>query len=78
MVAYLGQLEPQRLGVKEAAEGGQGLRQKRLFDDVLPQALPAFRRLLDTQPLRLLKLPQISHHPLPRAAPVRYDSINAQ
>ena len=38
VVAYLGQLEePQRLGVKEAAEGGQGLRQKRLFDDVRPQ-----------------------------------------
>ena len=38
VVAYLGQLdEPQRLGVKQAAEGGQGLRQKRLFDDVRPQ-----------------------------------------
>ena len=38
VVAYLGQLdEPQRLGVKEAAEGRQGSRQKRLFDDVRPQ-----------------------------------------
>lgn len=38
VVAYLGQLdEAERLGVKEAAEGGQGLRQKRLFDDVRPQ-----------------------------------------
>jgi transposase len=38
VVAYLGQLdEPQRLGVKQAAEGKQGSRQKRLFDDVRPQ-----------------------------------------
>ncbi len=38
VVAYLGQLdEPQRLGVKQAAEGTQGSRQKRLFDDVRPQ-----------------------------------------
>ena len=38
VVAYLGQLdEPQRLGVKEAAEGKPGPRQKRLFDDVRPQ-----------------------------------------
>ena len=38
VVAYLGQLdEEERLGVKEAAEGTQGLRQKRLFDDVRPQ-----------------------------------------
>jgi hypothetical protein len=38
VVAYLGQLdEPQRLGVKDAAEGRQGARQKRLFDDVQPQ-----------------------------------------
>ena len=38
VVAYLGQLdEPQRLGVKEAAEGKLGPRQKRLFDDVRPQ-----------------------------------------
>jgi len=38
VVAYLGQLdEPQRLGVKDAAEGRQGTRQKRLFDDVQPQ-----------------------------------------
>jgi transposase len=38
VVAYLGQLdEPHRLGVKEAAEGKQGPRQKRLFDDVRPQ-----------------------------------------
>jgi hypothetical protein len=38
VVAYLGQLdEPRRLGVKEAAEGRQGSRQKRLFDDVAPQ-----------------------------------------
>jgi transposase len=38
VVAYLGQLdEPQRLGVKEAAEGKQGSRQKRLFDEVRPQ-----------------------------------------
>ena len=38
VVAYLGQLdEPQRLGVKEAAEGQQGGRQKRLFNDVRPQ-----------------------------------------
>jgi hypothetical protein len=33
VVAYLGQLdEPQRLGVKEAAEGKLSVRQKRLFD----------------------------------------------
>jgi transposase len=38
VVAYLGQLdEPQRLGVKLAAEGKQGSQQKRLFDDVRPQ-----------------------------------------
>jgi hypothetical protein len=38
VVAYLGQLdEPQRLGVKEAAEGKVSARQKRLFDDVRPQ-----------------------------------------
>jgi transposase len=38
VVAYLGQLdEPQREGIKEAAEGRQGSRQKRLFDDVRPQ-----------------------------------------
>jgi transposase len=38
VVAYLGQLdEPQRLGVKQAAEGQQGSNQKRLFDDVRPQ-----------------------------------------
>jgi transposase len=38
VVAYLGQLdEPQRLGVKEAAEGNAGAQQKRLFDDVRPQ-----------------------------------------
>jgi transposase len=38
VVAYLGQLdEPQRLGVKQAAEGKQGSRQKRLFNDVRPQ-----------------------------------------
>ena len=38
VVAYLGQLdEPQRLGVKQAAEGKQGSHQKRLFDDVRPQ-----------------------------------------
>ena len=38
VVAYLGQLdEPQREGVKEAAAGRQGSRQKRLFDDVRPQ-----------------------------------------
>lgn len=38
VVAYLGQLdEAQREGVKRAAEGRQGSRQKRLFDDVRPQ-----------------------------------------
>jgi transposase len=38
VVAYLGQLdEPQRLGVKQAAEGKQDSHQKRLFDDVRPQ-----------------------------------------
>lgn len=38
VVAYLGQLdESQREGVKEAAEGRQGSRQKRLFDEVKPQ-----------------------------------------
>jgi transposase len=38
VLAYLGQLdEPQRLGVKEAAEGKLSVRQKRLFDDVRPQ-----------------------------------------
>jgi transposase len=38
VVAYLGQLdEPQRLGVKAAAEGKRGRRQKRLFQDVRPQ-----------------------------------------
>ena len=38
VVAYLGQLEERgRLGVKEAAEGRRGSRQKRLFDDVQPQ-----------------------------------------
>jgi hypothetical protein len=38
VVVYLGQLdEPQRLGVKAAAEGKQGRRQKRLFHDVRPQ-----------------------------------------
>ena len=38
VVAYLGQLdEPHRLGVKEAAEGKHGARQRRLFDDVRPQ-----------------------------------------
>ena len=38
VVAYLGQLdEPHRLGVKDAAEGKSGPRQKRLFDDVRPQ-----------------------------------------
>jgi transposase len=38
VVAYLGQLdEPQRWGVKEAAEGRSGPRQKRLFGDVRPQ-----------------------------------------
>jgi transposase len=38
VVAYLGQLdEPQREGVKNAAEGRQGSRQKRLFNDVRPQ-----------------------------------------
>jgi transposase len=37
VVAYLGQLdEAQREGVKRAAEGKQGARQKRLFDDVRP------------------------------------------
>jgi hypothetical protein len=38
VVAYLGQLdETTREGVKQAAEGRQGARQKRLFDDVRPQ-----------------------------------------
>ena len=38
VVAYLGQLdEPQRQGVKQAAEGKSGPRQKRLFGDVRPQ-----------------------------------------
>jgi hypothetical protein len=38
LVAYLGQLdEPQRLGVKEAAEGNRSAWQKRLFDDVRPR-----------------------------------------
>jgi transposase len=38
VVAYLGQLdEPQRLGVKEAAEGAPSARQQRLFDEVRPQ-----------------------------------------
>jgi hypothetical protein len=38
VVAYLGQLdEPQRLGVKRAAEGRMGSRQKQLFGDVWPQ-----------------------------------------
>jgi transposase len=38
VVAYLGQLdEPQRLGVKDAAEGKTGPRQKHLFGDVRPQ-----------------------------------------
>lgn len=38
VVAYLGQLdEPQRLGVKAAAEGKPGPRQARLFNDVRPQ-----------------------------------------
>jgi transposase len=38
VVAYLGQLdEAQREGVKRAAEGKRGSRQKRLFDDVHPQ-----------------------------------------
>jgi transposase len=38
VVAYLGQLdEPQREGIKEAAEGKQGSHQKRLFDDLPPQ-----------------------------------------
>jgi transposase len=38
VVAYLGQLdEPQRLGVKAAAEGRSGPRQKQLFGDVRPQ-----------------------------------------
>jgi transposase len=38
VVAYLGQLDERvRLGVKEAAEGQQRSRQKRLFDDVAPR-----------------------------------------
>jgi transposase len=38
VVAYLGQLdEPRRLGVKGAAEGKTGPRQKKFFDDVRPQ-----------------------------------------
>jgi transposase len=38
VVAYLGQLdEPQRLGVKAAAEGRSGPRQKQLFGDVRPE-----------------------------------------
>jgi transposase len=38
VIAYLGQLdEPHRLGVKDAAEGKSGPRQKRLFGDVRPQ-----------------------------------------
>jgi transposase len=38
VVTYLGQLdEPQRLGVKQAAEGKTGPRQKQLFGDVRPQ-----------------------------------------
>jgi transposase len=38
VVAYLGQFdEPQRLGVKAAAEGKQGVWQRRLFNDVRPQ-----------------------------------------
>jgi transposase len=38
VVAYLGQLdEPRRLGVKGAAEGTTGPRQKKFFDDVRPQ-----------------------------------------
>ncbi len=38
VVTYLGQLdESQREGVKQAAEGGQGFHQKRLFDEVRPQ-----------------------------------------
>ena len=38
VVAYLGQLdEPQRWGVKAAAEGRSGPRQKQLFGDVRPQ-----------------------------------------
>ncbi len=38
VVAYLGQLDERgRLGVKEAAEGKRGRRQKRLFDEVQPQ-----------------------------------------
>jgi transposase len=38
VVAYLGQLdESERLGVKAAAEGKQGPRQKRFFNDVRPQ-----------------------------------------
>jgi hypothetical protein len=37
VVAYLGQLdEPQRLSVKEAAEGKRSARQKRLFPEVRP------------------------------------------
>lgn len=38
VVAYLGQLdEARREGVKQAAEGKQGSRQKRLFDDLRPE-----------------------------------------
>ena len=38
VVAYLGQLdEPHRLGVKQAAEGKTGSRQKQFFGDVRPQ-----------------------------------------
>jgi len=38
VVAYLGQLDERgRLGVRDAAEGRQRGRQKRLFDDVRPQ-----------------------------------------
>ena len=38
VVAYLGQLdEPERLGMKDAAQGGRRSRQRRLFDDVRPQ-----------------------------------------
>ena len=38
MVAYVGQLDEEgRLGVQEAAEGKQGGRQRKLFDDVRPQ-----------------------------------------
>ena len=37
VVAYLGELEePEREGVKKAAEGNRGARQKRFFDDVRP------------------------------------------